>query len=132
MCLDDLMEVFNRIGNDVARLTEKYNSCNKERSELNMEERFIYDELLGILDIASEIEDAIRYLNSKVIVEGVLRSSSGRLFVGEHQIEDSDNIEFILDGDWVKTDVNKVNGEYYIELYGKKLNKDELYARVRE
>lgn len=132
MYLDDLMGVFNRIGSDVARLSEKYDFYKKEKSELNMDERFIYDELLGVLDIATELEGVVKYLNGEIVTEGMLRASSGRLFIGEYQIEHYDNVEFILDGDWVRTDISKVNGEYYIDLYGKRLNKDEIYARIRK
>lgn len=132
MYLDDLMGVFNRIGNDVARLSEKYDFCKKEKPELDMDERFIYDELLGVLDIASELEGVVKYLNGEIVTEGMLHASSGRLFIDKYQIEYCDNVEFILDGDWVRTDISKVNGEYYIDLYGKRLNKDEIYARVRK
>lgn len=60
-----------------------------------------------------------------------MTAKGGRFYVGDYQLKDNDWVEFTIDGVWAKTEVNCIDGEYYIDLFERRVS-DNVYARVRK
>lgn len=111
-------------------LIEKYK---QNPTELNMNERFICEELIESLrgDDEAEIQETVAYLMQEIVREGKVNVKGSHFYLGDYRLMDGDEIEFIIDGSWCRTMLITVDNEDYLDLFGLKAGKDKVYARMR-
>lgn len=111
-------------------LIEKYK---QNPTELNMNERFICEELMESIrgGDEAEIQETVAYLMQEIVREGEVNVKGSHFYLGDYRLMDGDEIEFIIDGSWCRTMLITVDNEDYLDLFGLKAGKDKVYARMR-
>jgi len=103
----------------------------ESEEELSLDEKFFFKELISLYGSFNEILEEMDYLCKEVVAEGELNVRKGYYYIGDYKIDKSCDIEFILDGEWVRSYLSIISNESYLDLYGLKIGKDIIKARIR-
>ena len=86
---------------------------------------------LGIEHLEVAIEYLL-YYSRPIVKVGELNVQGDRFCLDELILEDGDELEFWDGTEWVRTDVVKYDGEYYLNCERLSVKKDKIQGRIRE
>jgi len=103
----------------------------EKEKELSLDEKYILKELTNLQGSFSEIAEEMEYLCQDIIAEGELNIRGKYYYIDNYKIDRSSEIEFILDGEWVRSLVTVSLNESYLDLFGLKIGEDVIKSRIR-
>lgn len=132
MKLVEVQELLTNFRDDIQNLSKQIIIDKIEYDKNNVEENFLYEELIfNVLDNILYGESIIDYINKPIVKEGILKARSGFFWIDDFKLKDFDIIE-VFDREWIKVDINKINNEFYMDLCPIKNFKENNYkARIR-
>lgn len=132
MKLGEVEELLTNFRNNIENLSKQIIIDNIKYDKNNVEEKFLYEELIfNAMDNILYGGSIIDYINKPMAKEGILKARSGFFWIDDFKLKDFDIIE-IFDREWIKVDINKINNEFYMDLCPIKNFKENNYkARIR-
>lgn len=133
MKLGEVEELLTNFRNNIENLSKQIIIDNIEYDKNNVEEKFLYEELIfNSLDNILYGGSVIDYINKPIVKEGILKAKDGYFWIDDFKLKDFDIIEVFVNREWIKVDINKVHNEFYMDLCPiKKFKENNYKARIR-
>lgn len=125
----NLQEVFDEMERFKAIIEHElkvFNNIDYDAQDPN--EQFLLAHAYSIESEMQYIVESIDYIRKPVMLSGTAYLKEGIPFIDDFELFESDVIEFLLDNEWQRADIYKINGNFMTDFLK---NHSEVPARIR-
>ena len=125
----NLQEIFNEMERFKAIIEHElkiFDNIDYDAQDPN--EQFLLAHAYSIESDMQYIVESINYIRKPVILSGTARLKDGTPFIDDFELYESDVIEFLLNDEWQRADIYKINGNFMTDFLE---NNNEVPARLR-